>query len=590
MRWKTTALLALILLAVGGFYYVYEIRLAPEREKSEREKGRLWSVEAKDVEEAILKRRGDAVSVKRSGDGWVLLSPVESRGDKAAVEGLVSTLTTAKVEREIDANPANLADFGLEPPAIEITLRMKGKDAPLHLLLGGKSPTGVWVYAKTKEKPPVFLLSDLLLRDAAKPANDFRDKSVLAFERQDVTGLEIRQGGQLLAAEPEGPSRWKVTKPAPFRADWDRLSDFLDKVQFTKVKEFVAESPRSLGPYGLDRPTSVTVFVGKEKDRSARELLLGKLDPAKRGIYALRKGERSVLLLDGQIWTLLPKTLADLRDKTVLPYEREKVAKIEIESPKGRVAVSREGEKWKLTAPEPLKADSGEVGNLLWKLKDLKGRSIVADGAGAVARYLARPEVKFSLWEEGAKAPKTLLLAPSSERRDGNPMAYAALAGEGPVTLVEARLLRDLAKSASDLRDRSLFESFEINDVKKLHVQSGGRTMLIEKKGEGDWRVVEPKKGKAREPAVLDLIMLARTLRWESLASPTGEDLSRYGLDTPAFELALLKADGSEIGSFAMGRKENGKAYIKTKGSPAVYSVDATLLGGLPKVPDDLQQ
>ncbi len=45
MRWKTTAVLALLFVALAGFYYVYEIRLAPEREKAERVKGRLWTVE-----------------------------------------------------------------------------------------------------------------------------------------------------------------------------------------------------------------------------------------------------------------------------------------------------------------------------------------------------------------------------------------------------------------------------------------------------------------------------------------------------------------------------------------------------------------
>lgn len=590
MRWKTTALLALILLALGSFYYVYEVRLAPEREKSEREKGRLWSVEVKDVEEVVLKRGGDTVHLKRSGEGWSLLSPVKAAAERRAVDDLTASVVNVKVEREIDPNPAKLSDFGLETPAAEVTVTVKGKSEPLALLLGGKNPTGVWAYAKTREKPSVFLVSDLLLRDATKPATDFRDKTIVAFDRNNVTGLEISERGRLIAAEPEGPARWKITRPAQLPADGERLSDFFDKLQFTKVKEFVAESPASLAPYGLERPVSVTIFLGKEKERQARELLLGRHDQAKKGVYALRKGEKSVLLLDEEIWRLLPRTLAELRDKTVLPHEREKVAKIEIESPKGKVSVIKDGEKWKLTVPEPLQADGAEVSNLLWKLKDLKGKAIVADGKGAVDRYLAKPEVKLSLWEEGAQAPKTLLLAPSSERREGVRMAYAALAGQGPVTLVQETLLKDLAKSALELRNRSLFEFFDTKEVRRLSVRSGGQQMLIEQKGEGDWRVLEPKKGRGRDSKILDLITRLRSLKWGSVASPAAQDLSRYGLDRPVFEATLFKADGSEIGNLAVGRKEGEKSYVKTKGSPAVYSVDSGLVGDLPKVPDDLQQ
>ena len=56
MRWQTTAALAVILLLLGAFYYVYEIRLGPEREKAEARKGRVFSAEAGNVTEVEMKR------------------------------------------------------------------------------------------------------------------------------------------------------------------------------------------------------------------------------------------------------------------------------------------------------------------------------------------------------------------------------------------------------------------------------------------------------------------------------------------------------------------------------------------------------
>ena len=34
MRWQTTAVLALLLALLGGFYYVYEVRMGPGREEA----------------------------------------------------------------------------------------------------------------------------------------------------------------------------------------------------------------------------------------------------------------------------------------------------------------------------------------------------------------------------------------------------------------------------------------------------------------------------------------------------------------------------------------------------------------------------
>ena len=589
MRWKTTLVLGLIFVALVTVYYLYEIRSSPERERAAQEKGRLWTVEAKQVVEVVVKRKADTVRVKREGDDWVLLDPVKAKADKSVVQDMVTSLITAKVDREINPNPAKLTDFGLDSPAVDISVTVKEKAEPLTLLLGAKSPTGVWVYGKARDKPAVFLLSDFVLRDVTKPVADFRDKAILAFDRKDVTGLEIKIDGNLLATEPEAETRWKITKPVSLPADWEAISDFLDKLRFTKVREFVAEAPRSLTPYGLDRPTRVTISLRTEKDRTSQALLFGKSDSAKKGVYAMRPGETSVLLVGDDLWVALPKNVAVLRDKTVLDYDRGKVARLELDSPKGKLLLAKEGEKWQITAPESVKADDREVGGLLFRLREIRAQGFLGEGPGDIDQYIPKPEVKVSLWEQGASAAKTLLLGPSAETRGGRAMAYAAVAGQGPVMLVDAKFLQDLSKSATDVRDRALLPFFDPRDVKRLRVKSGGRVMSVERKGEADWRVVEPKPGRARENKVADLLYSLGSLRWKELVSAAGDDAVRYGLDKPSFEVTLYKADGKELGTLMVGRKDADKAYVRTGASPSIFALDPKQLGDLPKIPDDLQ-
>ncbi|MBI3029874.1 MAG: DUF4340 domain-containing protein [Candidatus Rokubacteria bacterium] len=589
MRWKTTLVLAIVLVALGIFYYVYEIRLSPEREKAAQAKGRLWTVDQKDVEELIAKRKADTVHVKREGVDWVLLAPVKSRADRSAVDDLVTNLVTARVDREIDPKPAGLADFGLDAPAVDLAIKVKGKGDPLTLLLGGKSPTGAWVYGKAKDKPAVFTVSDSLLRDTTRTAADFRDKTLLAFDKKDVTGLEIVLEGVGMSVEPDAASKWKVTKPVSLRADGDAVSDFLDKLRFTKVKEFPAEAPRSLVRYGLDRPARVTIFLGKEKDRTSQALLLGKEEPAKQGVYAMRPGESSVLLVGDDVWKALPKTVGALRDKTVVHYDRDKVAGLEVESPRGKVTLAKDGEKWRITAPEPLAADDGEVSSLLFKLREMRAAGFLGEGPGAIDRYLAKPAVRISLRQQGAPAAMTLLVGPSPEKRRGKPMAYAGVVGQGPVVLVDAQYLGDLSKSANDLRDRALFGFFDPRDVKRMRVKSGGQAMALERKSETEWRVTEPKAGKARESKVVDLLYTFRSLRWKEVVSAKGDDAAKYGLDAPLLEVTLYKADGEELGSLRVGKKEADRVYVRTGGSPAIFALDPKQLGDLPKIPDDLR-
>src|SRR5262245_45056456 len=235
MRWQTSVVLAVLLAAVGVFYYVYDVRMAPEREKAEGRKGRVFNAETAEVTQLALKRPTESIEVKREGEGWQMSAPLKARADKGPVEEVITNALTSKIDREIAAAPASPAEFGLDKPAAELTLTLKDGKA-LGLLLGAKSPTGVWVYAQERGKPNVFVIGDSVLRDATRPVSDFRDKTILAFDRQQVTGVDIVSREETIALEPVD-HRWKLTRPLALAADPDTVAGFLDKLGSAKVKE-----------------------------------------------------------------------------------------------------------------------------------------------------------------------------------------------------------------------------------------------------------------------------------------------------------------------------------------------------------------
>jgi Domain of unknown function (DUF4340) len=587
MRWQSTAILAVVLIALGAFYYVYEIRLGPEREKTEGRKGRVFTVEPADVTEMDLKRPDGVVKLKRDGDGWQILEPVKGRGDRGPIDETVTSVVTARMDREIDAAPKSLGDFGLDKPAAEVTAKLKdGKS--LGLLLGAKSPTGVWVYAREADKPAVFVVGESILRDATRPIAEFRDKTVLAFDQKDVTGLEIVTRDDTIAAE-QADGRWRLTRPRALPADSDLIRDFLEKLRGARVKEFVAEAPPSLAPFGLDRPVKVAINTGRDKDRATKTLLLGRADTAKKGVYAMRAGESAVMLIPDEAWNAVPKNVAVLRDKAVVEVDRDKVTKIAIESPKGAVTLAQENGRWKITAPEALPADQVEAGAVLFKLRELKAQAFLTDDASGISRYLAKPTVRVSLGDPGTPAARTLLLAPSPERRGGATSAYAGVVDRGPVVLVDGKALDEIGRSADDLRDRTLITGLEPRDIKRMRVRAGDQTVVVERSGDADWKVVEGPRGAAKAATVDNLLYALRALKWKTIAAPTGAEPGKYGVDAPTFEVTLLKADGSEVAALLVGKREGDQTWVKLKAAPAIYAVDAKQLGELPKVPDDFK-
>ena len=52
--------------------------------------------------------------------------------------------------------------------------------------------------------------------------------------------------------------------------------------------------------------------------------------------------------------------------------------------------------------------------------------------------------------------------------------------------------------------------------------------------------------------------------------------------------MALLKADDTEMAGLAVGRTDDKLSYVRSKSSPAIYSVDQKLLEDIRKAPSDI--
>ncbi|HSE05598.1 MAG TPA: DUF4340 domain-containing protein [Methylomirabilota bacterium] len=583
-RGKTIVVLLLLAAGLGGFFYYDTYWLNPKREKAESAKGRIWTVEPKDVEGVVISRRNETIRLKRVADGWEMQEPVRVRADRAAVDDIVTGLATARMDREIDPNPAKPADFGLAPPEAEVRLEVKGAAAPLVLRVGSKNPTGVWVYASEGDKPAVITMSESVARDTARPVADFRDRTVIAFDRRNLTGIDLDVAGDQIGLVADEPGKWRIAKPRELRADAEMVAEFLEKLEGAKAIEFVDDAPKSLAPYGLDKPSRVTVWLGRDKERSSRTLLIGRPEPAKKGVYVKRDDEPGVILTVEALWTALPKTVAGLRDKTVVAYAYDRLTKVELIHAQGGLTLEKDGTGWRLTAPESLKADSSAVTGFLWKIRDLRALGFLTETPAEAPRFLGRPEITIKLWEEGAKAPKTLLLQSSTERRGGQPAAVAAVQGEGPVALVEGKALAELAPGVMELRDRALLPAFELGDVKKARVAVGGdKALVVEKSGESEWKVVEPARGGTKEGRVAGLLLSLRALRWREIVATGPDDAARFGLDKPEMEVAVFKADGAELATVVVGRTDGAVTYVKLKAEPRVFAVSSKDLDDLRK-------
>jgi hypothetical protein len=138
MSGKKTAIWAIVLLALGAFYYFYEIRGEKSRREAARQKDLLFHLKAEDVSGFAIKRAGETITAAYRDGRWYLTEPLAVPGDEQKIRELIQSVADLHHLRVIDEHPQTLEPFGLTTPVLEVQVHRKAPATPLSLRLGEK--------------------------------------------------------------------------------------------------------------------------------------------------------------------------------------------------------------------------------------------------------------------------------------------------------------------------------------------------------------------------------------------------------------------------------------------------------------------
>ncbi|HEY7725464.1 MAG TPA: DUF4340 domain-containing protein, partial [Anaeromyxobacteraceae bacterium] len=376
----------------------------------------------------------------------------------AAVDSLLERVAHAK--RRTEAAPAGadaraLAAFGLAPPRASVELALEG-GGKADFQLGDKNPFDGTVFARAGGGPVVATAGDVEWW-MDKSTFDLRDKRVLPFDDAEVSRLEVRAKGKAYALAREG-GRWRLAAPVEGAADETTAGRVAGALRGLRATEFLQAPPpdRSLG---LDRPAYVVAIVGA--DKATRVLEIGEV-PAARGeagprpLRARLRGRGEVASLAAGSAADLEQDLLALRDKTVLPFDRDLVRAVRSEAGGAvqwaleRKAGGGSAAEWSLTAPRAAKAQGGRVSSLLWTLSTLRAARFADEqGKSAAERGLAPPQRVYVLLGEGGKE-----LGRIEVGREQGDRVFVRGSSSPRISEVEKATLALLPASADDLEDK----------------------------------------------------------------------------------------------------------------------------------------
>jgi hypothetical protein len=441
--WSTLALVA-VLAGLGGYIFFVD---AKKSSSSVAEKQKVFEgLQADKLQELTLTNDGETSTLKKADGTWKMTAPTASDADQNEVSTLSSNLVNAEINRVIDENASNLADYGLANPKIKIGYKAEGGGSG-DLLIGEKTATQGDVYAMKPGTKRVFLISSFQETAFGKKPFDLRDKKVLNFERDKVDSIEIADAGAAPIQLARSGSTWAIKQPVQARADYSAVEGLLTRLSsanMTKLVEPTADAA-ALAKYGLDKPP-VTVTLGAGSARAS--ISLGKEEDG--ATYARDQSRPMVFSVDQALVGDLKKQIADYRDKELFAFRSFNAAKVRIvrgtdvyQFQKVSGSGDNPADKWQRVnaGGSPTDVDTTKMEDLLTKLTNLRAQSFAGekDKTG-----LDKPDLVVSASFDQGKFERVRFAKPAAD-------AFAAREGDPGAAKLDATAYDDANKALTEL-------------------------------------------------------------------------------------------------------------------------------------------
>lgn len=387
----------------------------------------------RDATDIELERHGALLRFTQKEGNWSITGNVSAKGDAKEIEDLLNSARASRISAFIEENPSDLGVFGLNPPSIRLTIQSGEQNTAQTLLIGAQYNAGKF-YAKTGNANNVFALDSTFVATLSKGELEFLDKTLLEFKEEDIAELYLHNHGENIHVlrDKTDQKLWRMEEPVKSKGDDTAINNLLTDLKETKVNAYLrAADPKN---YGLNSPQKRLTLITKEN--KALGFKIGEQINDKKTYYGAREGEPAVFTLSAETVDKIFRSLHDLRNRKLLTFKMDDVAKITIQYPDKTFELKGAGEDWSLLQPEQIKKIKPFISkDILWTLNNLEFDEI----EGSAETGINQPAAKITIADRQNKILGTLLVG-----KQAGAQYYAQIEGNSALYRIKERFLSEL--------------------------------------------------------------------------------------------------------------------------------------------------
>lgn len=399
----------------------------------------------------LVRAKGSVPS--KEAPAWELLQPTKGLADSIAVRNLLNRVERLPVKGRAQIAPKDFASHHLtEKHGVRCQI-YEGEELLADMIVGrpdrpgAKGRGGVMTLVRPTGSDQVWRVTGALTYLFNRPAEGWRDASVIHLKREDIVHLSlVSPGGKLvLRRDPnetdpqKSLTNWEIVESEPSLSSLDQNAILRLISVLTHLRAPSFEKDATVEQTGLDKPQATVAL--RDKGGKMVVLLIGNRDTGRRSAFGQVQGDPRVFQLRHPLDELPEEPITSYRDKTLVHAELNQVVGLVVEKDGQRSEFAKDGTQWKALKPEALKPN---LGRLLGAVRLLEGRfsghELARDAAPQTTGLDAprgRILVKVQLQDE--KPPKTveILVGKSGLRGD----VYVQVKGEREVMLIRKWIL-----------------------------------------------------------------------------------------------------------------------------------------------------
>jgi hypothetical protein len=423
MKTKTALIYLAVVAALGVYFYYFEVVRHTNRLEQQETALRLFRIAQEDITSLQLDT-GDStpVSMRTTGQ-WYIVEPIHSPVDEFAVEGLLASLTSLKMEREVKKSTEDLHPYGLEKP--QLHLSFAANNSRHHLRIGAKAPVGNHYYASADQQNRVVLITASQQQSLNKSLFDLRRKEFFDVDKGEVNTVAIERADDELIIKKGDNQRWQSEAKPEVKIKTSKVDTLLNRLLWLRATRFLDKEVDTISQLGL-APAKIRVSLSTKQH--TQSLLLG--DSTKdHSVYAKGDGLAGIALVKDELLEQLPVGLTDLEDRTLVLLDVDQVQGIALQLDGHTYELARHEEKWNwVDEPNRDVPDNWRINSLLWKLRELEYLPGYSPDGGTVPEDLL---LKVQLLSEDGKLA-TFLLKGAEGKKAARETLWFAKGSESP--------------------------------------------------------------------------------------------------------------------------------------------------------------